>query len=73
MLEDLNLSDNRISDIDTLSNLTNLRVINLSNNAVNDITPLMNLNNLEFLDVSGNKVPQQQVLEIREIGVNTIY
>jgi Leucine-rich repeat (LRR) protein len=57
MIEMLNLSDNRISDIDALEYLTNLRELNLSNNRIQDISPLFSLENLEFVDLTGNRIP----------------
>lgn len=65
----LNLSDNEISDIDVLSNLENLREIDLSNNTIDDISPLMNLPRLEYVNLVGTRVGDQQVEELRALGV----
>jgi Leucine-rich repeat (LRR) protein len=69
LLEELNLSDNEIVDIDVLSNLENLREVYLTNNNIDDISPLMNLPRLEFVDLNGTRVSEEQVADLKELGV----
>jgi hypothetical protein len=54
--EDLNLSNNQISDISPLSNLTSLEWVVLDDNNISDITPLANLTNLTKLSLSDNQI-----------------
>jgi Leucine-rich repeat (LRR) protein len=65
----LNLSDNRISDIDSLEYLTNLRELNLANNQIQNISPLFSLAYLEFVDLSGNPVQSGQIRRLRNKGI----
>lgn len=54
-LEVLNLEQNNISDVSTLSALNNLTTLNLSNNtAIKDITPITYLKNLTELRLNGD-------------------
>jgi hypothetical protein len=69
-LEEINLSDNQLSIIDTLSNLQKLKSVHLANNHISDISPLFELENLEFVDISGNPVPQSQLLQLKELGID---
>ena len=45
---------NKVSDITSLSNLTNLHILTLDNNQISDIRPLINLTNLQILHLGGN-------------------
>lgn len=69
-LQELNISGNKLSYIDALSNLQQLRSVDLSNNEIDDISPLFELAALEYADLTGNRVPQAQILELRELGVS---
>lgn len=69
-IRELNLSGNKLSYIDALSNLQQLRSVDLSNNEIDDISPLFELAALEYADLTGNRVPQAQILELRELGVS---
>jgi Leucine-rich repeat (LRR) protein len=69
LIEDLNLADNDILDIDALSNLGSLRIVNLSNNKIDDISPIMNLSRLECVDLRGTMVSNNQVVDLRGLGV----
>ncbi len=51
---ELDLSNNRISEIKGLENLNNLKKIYLKNNYIESIEGLDELNSLEFIDLSGN-------------------
>jgi Leucine-rich repeat (LRR) protein len=65
----LNLSDNRIENIDPLEYLINLRELNLANNKVTDISPLFSLENLEFVNLTGNPVQPLQIRKLRNQGI----
>nr|WP_277996021.1 leucine-rich repeat domain-containing protein [Aphanizomenon flos-aquae] len=56
----LYLSENQISDIKPLSNLTNLTSLTLRVNQISDIKPLSNLTNLTFLTLLGNPLTSKQ-------------
>lgn len=61
-LEQLELSDNNITNLSPLLNLKNLRVLNLRNNAVGDIRALENLPILRFVSLEGNdRIPCRQL------------
>ncbi|MFW9969885.1 MAG: leucine-rich repeat domain-containing protein [Candidatus Odinarchaeota archaeon] len=51
---ELDLSNNRISEIKGLENLKNLKKIYLKNNYIEKIEGIERLNKLEFIDLSGN-------------------
>ncbi len=53
-VEILNLSGNKISDINGLNVFTNLRILNLKNNYISEIKNITNLKKLEILDLSYN-------------------
>ncbi|MHA2281327.1 MAG: leucine-rich repeat domain-containing protein [Promethearchaeota archaeon] len=53
-IEEIDLSNNRISKIQGFENLANLKKLILRNNYIEQIEGLENLTNLEFLDLSGN-------------------
>lgn len=55
-LEDLNLSENTISDISQLPSLKNLKKLDLRRNNISIIPVLNGLPNLESLDISENKI-----------------
>jgi len=61
-LEQLELSDNDISNLSPLIALKKLRVLGLRNNAVGDIRPLDELPILRFLSLEGNdRIPCRQL------------
>lgn len=61
-LEQLDLSDNRISDLAPLSNLQNLRLVSMRNNNIRNINPLMGLPILRFVSLTGNdNIPCRQL------------
>ena len=62
----LNLSDNQISDVLSLSSLTALEELDLSNNTVAAVTGLKKLQTLKKLNLSGNPVIEEQLDELRE-------
>jgi len=68
-IQELNLSNNQIEYIDDISNLQQLKSIDLSNNSIGDISPLFEIETLEFADLTGNKVHQNQISELKEMGV----
>ena len=66
-LEEIDLSHNNISNIESLSNFKNVNSINLSFNKINDITPLKQLtkNNkkLENLNLGNNEIKDIKILK----------
>ena len=71
-IEELNLTDNKISIIDSLVFLKNLRTLYLNNNQIDDISPLFNLNKLEYVELTDNKIPTSQIEKLRSTGVQVI-
>lgn len=63
-LESLNLANNQISDISSLSKLTTLRKLILNSNQIKDLSPISNLTNLNSLYLENN--------QIQEIEYNTL-
>lgn len=59
-LIELDLSNNRITEIKGIEKLINLKKLNLKNNYIKKIEGLFQLKNLEYLDLSGN-------IDIKEI------
>ena len=53
-LEQLFLSDNQLTSIDSLKGLTSLKLLKIANNKLENITILSNLNKLNRIDVSFN-------------------
>jgi len=53
-VEVLDLSNNRISEINDLDGFENLKILNLKNNYIKKIENLETLQNLEVIDLSGN-------------------
>ena len=64
-IEELDLGNNRITEIKGLENLINLKRLNLRNNYIEKIEGLDELKNLELLDLSGN-------IDIQEIPESLI-
>lgn len=69
-LEQLDLSENRISNLSPLVSLLKLRLLNLPNNEINDIGPLQSLPVLRFVSLQGNpRIPCRQLEELeKKIG-----
>lgn len=57
----LNLSGNNISNIQPLTQLTNLRTLYLDNNPITDLTPLCSLTNLTSLSIKGISITESQL------------
>ena len=55
-LTSLNLSDNKISELDFLSSLKKLSSLDLSNNKISDISPLKKLSSIRTLHLDGNEI-----------------
>ncbi|MES2624268.1 MAG: leucine-rich repeat domain-containing protein [Pseudomonadota bacterium] len=53
-LEQLDVSDNAVSNVSPLLGLKKLRVLSLRNNAVSNVGPLVSLPLLRFVSLSGN-------------------
>ena len=71
-LRQLSLSDNAISDLTPLANLTQLRYLPLRDNAISDLTPLANLTQLQYLGLDRNQkisdlTPLANLDELREL------
>ncbi|MFS1513734.1 leucine-rich repeat domain-containing protein [Chengkuizengella sp. SCS-71B] len=62
-LTDLDLSENRITDISILSNLTKLTSLNLYDNEITDISILANLTKLTSLNLDDNEITDIFILE----------
>ena len=72
-LRQLSLSDNRISDLTPLANLTQLRYLPLRDNAISDLTPLANLTQLQALSLDRNQkisdlTPLANLEELKELS-----
>ena len=52
----LDISDNQISDVSPLKDLTNLRRLDLDDLQISDVSPLKDLTNLTYLDLDGNQI-----------------
>ncbi len=55
-LTELDLSANKISNLNILQDLTSLTKLNLFNNEINELSPLTNLNSLTELNLSQNNI-----------------
>ena len=72
------LNNNKIHDIFSLKNLTNLTVLDLSHNQITDITPLSNLINLQILKLDFNNISDitplanLKKLEVLSIGLGNL-
>ena len=62
----LNLSDNQISDVLSLSFLTTLEELNLSGNQISAVSGLKKIQTLKKLDLSGNPLAEGQLEELKE-------
>ena len=78
-LEHLSLSGNgRISEIYSLSELTNLKTLRLSDNEIGDISSIAKMTGLEVLDLSSNQISDlsplsdQSKLRTLDLGSNVI-
>ena len=56
----LDLSDNQISDVSPLKELTNLGKLDLRYNKITDVSPLAGLTNLEALVLDDNQISDDQ-------------
>lgn len=64
-LEDLNLYDNRISDLTAISKLSKLSWLNLGRNQIKDLSPLKSLPHLKKLYIYEN--PNLTLYEVEEL------
>ena len=64
-LEEIDLSNNNISNINEINNFSKLKKINLSHNQIKDIEPLkkLSLSNLKDINLSYNKIEDIQSLK----------
>jgi len=66
-LEQLEISDNNITNLSPLLPLKNLRVLSMRNNAIGDIRPLSTLPILRFVSLEGNdRIPCGQLNTLQE-------
>ena len=65
-LEQLELSDNKVSDLSPLQNLRNLRVLSIRNNRIGNINTLLSLPILRFVALQGNNAIGCRQLEMLE-------
>ena len=63
MLEYLNLSHNRIKNLDDIGNLHRIKKLNIENNLVEDISKLSNLTNVSYLYLTNNNIKDFKALE----------
>ncbi len=62
-LQSLNLSENQVSDIGALEDLTGLTKLNLSSNQIKDISVLKKLKNLTILNLFSNELQDISALK----------
>ncbi|MCR9289046.1 MAG: leucine-rich repeat domain-containing protein [Bacteroidetes bacterium] len=62
-LQEVNLSNNEITDFSVLQSLKNLTKLNVSGNKISDVTWLSKLGNLKSLNLSKNHIPNIEELE----------
>jgi putative cell wall-binding protein len=73
----IDISGNRLSNLNGLENVTNLTELSAANNSLNEISSLADLENIRFLDIANNKVTnlkplQNNQLEVLKAANNTI-
>ena len=72
-LDSIFLSNNQISDISPLQNLTSLQTLSLNNNQISDISPLQNLTSLMFLQLFHNQIsdisPLQNLTSLKNLNL----
>lgn len=72
-LEQLEISDNRVTDLSPLRSLRNLRVLGVRNNSLTDVGMLSDLPLLRFISLQGNDaLPCSQIAALRERLGNTL-
>ncbi|CRH03828.1 leucine-rich repeat protein [Plasmodium relictum] len=79
-LKYIDLSDNKIENIDFFNNTNTFMHINLANNKIRNIDALKNNLNLEYLNISGNKIEKfedikvlHNLKKIKELYFSSIY
>ena len=72
-LEQLEVSNNAISNLSPLARLKNLRVLSIRNNAIGNISPLDDLPILRFVALDGNdRIPCRQLDTLQDRLGNTL-
>ncbi|ATD54271.1 leucine-rich repeat domain-containing protein [Clostridium chauvoei] len=75
-LKELNLQDNKISDINLLKNLKKLRTLFLNVNQIEDISALSELSNLRELYLGGNKIsniyPLRNLKRLQDLSLGNL-
>lgn len=69
----LNLSNNRLANIQILSRFKNLKFLNLSTNLISDINAISGLKNLQYLYLDDNKITQIPVLNLQNLSELKIF
>ena len=74
-LDSIILSNNQISDVSPLQNLTSLMFLHLFHNQISDISPLQNLTSLKNLNLEDNQIsdvsPLQNLTSLMLLGLRT--
>ena len=72
-LEQVDFSDNRITDVSALNALDNLRVLSIRNNDIRNTNPLLDMPLLRFVAMQGNdNIPCRQLDRLAEKIGNTL-
>ena len=67
-LVSLDLSENKITEINALGRLTSLKTLHLDANEIEDFEPLYKLTSLTTLSISNMKIGEKQLKELKEAG-----
>lgn len=70
-LERLDVENNKISDISSMSSLKNLRSTYLYNNNISDISPVLGLDKLEALLINGNNI--DDISGLKDMNLKRLY
>jgi Leucine-rich repeat (LRR) protein len=64
-LSEINMWNNKIKDISSLSNCGRLQKLNFTNNSVEDISSLQNLGCLLFVNGTKNLIPEEKIKKFK--------
>lgn len=74
LIQDLNLSSNKLTDISGIEKLTDLQILHIANNEIGDISKLSSLNKLKTLNISNNNIEDissiKNIYTIRTLNVS---
>jgi len=72
-LEVLNLSENSVSDLTAISDITTLRCLSIKGTKVTNISSLSNLTHLEWIDLSSSSIydinPLEKLTELKDLSL----